>query len=757
MQPVVSTGTQCIGKLVPIRPQPVVSTGVQRNSEKAIKKAEEEQPDLILMDIRIKGAMDGIAAAEVIREQFDIPVIFSTAYADDERIERAKITMPFGYVLKPIQEIDLKVTIEMALYVVKVDARKRNVEEKLTLVMNGVRTPIVFIDSDLRYIFVNKAYTDWYNISKEDIEGKHIKDILAEDVFERALEKYQIALSGKNITFENKTVREGEEKFVFVELTPYYEEGIVKGFFSSITDITQRKRADEALQEGAFFFSQMFEQSTTSTCLYNPEGTIVKVNSEFCSMFGVEEEVITNGQYNILKDQAAIEAGIIPLVKEIFDEQKTNKWEFSFDVEMSSKSTETPTSKGGHILLEVFGYPILDSKGHLEHVALQHYDITERKRAEEARQLSETNLKRAQSLSKIGSWYYDQHNDTQVWSDECFKIFGYKKDDYPENIVPESIALSIYANPEETIKLETSLIEKHDTYDYEYNTVPINGKVKSIHTFCEVERDNEGNIYKIFGTDHDITERKQLEKQLIQAREQAEFANEVKSDFLSNISHELRTPMQGILGYSSLAIEKIDRLKKDKLLDYLFEIKVSGQRLMLLLNDILDLSKLESGMMEYKLIRVKMLEIMSIVINEFMVPAQKKEIPININKSEFNKTVIIDKDKMVQVFRNLIDNAIKFSNPNSEIQITIIKESDNFKISVIDQGIGIPEDELESVFDKFIQSSNTKTGAGGTGLGLAICKEIVEGHNGKIWAENNPEGGATFSFILPYEQKVTTG
>ena len=277
--------------------------------------------------------------------------------------------------------------------------------------------------------------------------------------------------------------------------------------------------------------------------------------------------------------------------------------------------------------------------------------------------------------------------------------------------------------------------------------------MKTIHSYCEVEKDNNGNILKVFGIDHDITERKQLENNLKYSKEQAELANKAKSDFLSNISHELRTPMQGILGYSNLAIKKIDQLAKSKLLEYFSDIRASGHRLMLLLNDILDLSKLESGKMVYELANEKMFDVIAAVISEFKIPSRNNEVEIIFNRSKFDDSIIIDKEKIIQVIRNLIDNAIKFSNPNSIIRITAIKKNDYLKIFVIDQGIGIPENELETVFDKFIQSSKTKTNAGGTGLGLAICKEITEAHNGKIKAENNPEGGAIFSFKLPYEKK----
>jgi len=139
---------------------------------------------------------------------------------------------------------------------------------------------------------------------------------------------------------------------------------------------------------------------------------------------------------------------------------------------------------------------------------------SERKKAEDALKESERNLKRAQHLSKIGSWYYDWDSDTEVWSDECFKLYGINKDYYPDNIVPESLSLSLSSNPEEIANLSTSLAEKNDTYELEYTTIPINGQLKTIHSYCEVERDNNGNVLKVFGADHDITELRQAEEEL---------------------------------------------------------------------------------------------------------------------------------------------------------------------------------------------------------------------------------------------------
>jgi len=137
-----------------------------------------------------------------------------------------------------------------------------------------------------------------------------------------------------------------------------------------------------------------------------------------------------------------------------------------------------------------------------------------RKRAVDALKESEQTLKRAQRLANIGSWYYDWSSQTEIWSDECFRLYGVKQDNYPGNVVPESLSISIYENPEETDELSALLAKEHDRYEFEFTTVPINGQVKTIHSYCEVEKDNDGNILKVFGADHDITQLKKAEEEI---------------------------------------------------------------------------------------------------------------------------------------------------------------------------------------------------------------------------------------------------
>ncbi|GAH31182.1 unnamed protein product, partial [marine sediment metagenome] len=254
----------------------------------------------------------------------------------------------------------------------------------------------------------------------------------------------------------------------------------------------------------------------------------------------------------------------------------------------------------------------------------------------------------------------------------------------------------------------------------------------------------------------EINERKEVEAKLLVAVREAETANQAKSEFLANMSHELRTPLHSILGFASFGIKKYANAKPEKLLDYFSRIKQSGKTLLELLNELLDLAKLESRKLKFVFEPTNLALLVNSVTNEFYTMLSEKNLAVQHEVSNFNEQVTLDAEKIKQVLRNLLNNAIKFSPDGGAIDVAIGRTDNSVRVSVRDQGPGIPPDELEAVFDKFMQSSKTMTGAGGTGLGLAICQEIVAAHKGRIWAENRPEGGAVFSFEIPLSLNVYT-
>ena len=237
--------------------------------------------------------------------------------------------------------------------------------------------------------------------------------------------------------------------------------------------------------------------------------------------------------------------------------------------------------------------------------------------------------------------------------------------------------------------------------------------------------------------------------ELQEAKKMAEAANNAKSTFLSNVSHELRTPMHGILSFASFGIKKHATANPEKILDYFQKIRQSGETLLMLLNDLLDLAKLESGKIIFKFKPANLNSLIDMVNEEYSALALQQNLTIRCEHLASNEKIILDTDKIRQVLRNLLNNAIKFSPEGGTIDVILFRKAVSIVVSVLDQGAGIPENELENIFDKFIQSGKNKASVGGTGLGLSICREIIDAHKGHIWAENNPDIGANLSFEIP--------
>lgn len=243
------------------------------------------------------------------------------------------------------------------------------------------------------------------------------------------------------------------------------------------------------------------------------------------------------------------------------------------------------------------------------------------------------------------------------------------------------------------------------------------------------------------------------EELLVKAKETAETANRTQSEFLDNMSHELRTPLHGIMGFAQVGRERNKTADDDNNFKYFSRIIESSQRLKILLDDLLDLRKIEEGKIDLNIHSYDIHKIIKECINE-------QEAVINSHKLEIvsifdSKIPLIkcDHNRIGQVVMNILSNAIKFSPTSGKIIFTsklsvnsVNKEV--VEISISDQGPGIPEENRESVFNKFVQIKKNMSNTGGTGLGLAITKEIIKEHKGEIWVDNNDTTGSIFYFTL---------
>lgn len=292
----------------------------------------------------------------------------------------------------------------------------------------------------------------------------------------------------------------------------------------------------------------------------------------------------------------------------------------------------------------------------------------------------------------------------------------------------------------------------------------------------------DGRVVRVIGALTDISEAKLAEAQLIHhrnelqeqvrlktqdlrfAKEAAEKANEAKTVFLSHMSHELRSPMHAILSFARLGQQKAGSAERDKLQRYFVAVVESGERLLVLLNDLLDLSRLEAGKMQMYFEGHDLVLLVRSMLAEMEALADARSVNLDLQCTTTQVRLRCDGQRVGQVVCNLLSNAIKFSPEGSCVTILIedgtlpSRNPDavnhprhGVRLKVLDEGCGIPEGEQESIFENYVQSSLTSSAAGGTGLGLAICREILAAHRGSIRGYNRPTAGACFEVLLPLD------
>jgi PAS domain S-box-containing protein len=358
-------------------------------------------------------------------------------------------------------------------------------------------------------------------------------------------------------------------------------------------------------------------------------------------------------------------------------------------------------------------------------------------------------LSESQRIAHIGSWEASMETGKITWSDEMYRIYGVPPDafDHVNEAFLELIHPDDRASMLDWIKAISS--GKNEP-ELDFRILYPDGAVRFIRGSGEALFDDNNKPVHAIGTAQDITDLKKAEMMRVE-NEQLALASKTKSEFLANMSHELRTPLNSIIGFSELLKQNTNGELNEKHRHFIDNIHTSGKFLLNLINDILDLSKVEAGKLELVIEKISVPR----VIDETLSLIKEKAANHNLHlKKELDPSLVFidaDQQRVKQVLFNMLSNALKFSKPEGgTITITVKKEGEMARFSVSDTGIGIKEEDIDKLFRTFEQlDSGITKKYGGSGLGLAISKRLVELHGGKIWVESKYGEGSTFHFTLP--------
>jgi len=376
-------------------------------------------------------------------------------------------------------------------------------------------------------------------------------------------------------------------------------------------------------------------------------------------------------------------------------------------------------------------------------------DITERKRLEEAVKRSEERLRSVVQTAKDAISITDSRGNIIFWNGAAEAMFGYTSDEIigkPVSILMPERFRTIFADA--------------------FKKTVLSGEVQSHEAIAErVGRRKDGSEFPIEISDaqwknkegvfftsimRDITERKRMEEALQEKTRQLEAASQAKSKFLASMSHELRTPLNAVIGFSELLLDGVPGEINDEQRDCLNDILSSGQQLLNLINDVLDLSKIEAGRMELKLENLKLVDVIDEVVSTVTPMLDENKHKLAVSVGDGLPQVHADKSRLRQILLNLLGNAIKFTPPGGQLGIKVTREDDWCQVSVADNGIGIKKEDQEQIFEVFTHAETLpEEKKEGTGLGLALTKQFVEAIGGRIWVESEYGKGSKFTFTLP--------
>ena len=521
-------------------------------------------------------------------------------------------------------------------------------------------------------------------------------------------------------------------------------------FVEWVRDITDRKQAEKEIKESGERLSILFNQAADPIFVSNLKGEIIQVNHQACLKTGYSEEELLNmkiSDIDICKEPeeiAEINRNLLNNENNVTIESKHKKKNGEiYPVEITVALMNTPKEK------QIIGIA---------------RDITERIKAQEVILAREHFLSTILKTTNDGFWVVNQEGRIEEVNDAYLEMSGFSRS---ETIGMHINDIDIIETPEISSKRMKITMEKgSDRFETRHRRKDGNSfDIEMSINYMDVD----GGKFICFG--RDITDRKLAEKDIIEknyelnhtlhqlqeinleleeAIEHAKESDRLKSAFLANMSHEIRTPMNGIIGFTQLL--KDPQLEGEEAKEYISIIEKSGKRMLNIINDIINISKIEAGQMEVSFSEVKLNEQMDYLFDFFKHEANAKDLKFKYEKHLPDELVNIysDKEKLNAILTNILKNAIKYTNEGI-IRFGYTLDNDFFRFYVEDTGIGISADKIEKIFNRFEQGHiDDNTFYEGSGLGLSIAKAYVEMLGGEIWLESELQTGTTFYFTIPY-------